>query len=466
MAKNTNNLDTSYYIQLYEILKTEIIKKNAPNSKFYSIRQIGIKYNTNINTVLKVFKILERDGYIFSEKGKGFFIKEHSNLSISEELVPIMESFHYGQTNTEGINFSNGSPPNDYFPDKIYQKLIDKALKNYGSSLLGYQDIQGLESLRILLADHLEEKDIFVNKDNIMITSGTQQSLVILLKTFSGSSLKTVAISSPTYPNALNLLKDMCNIKTFDLKNDGWNLIEFEKVLKKERIHFVYIMTNFQNPTGISWSEEKKKKLLNLAHKYNFYIIEDDCFSEFYYTKRVEPLKILDQTGNEKVIYIKTYSKILMPAIGLAYMILPPAIMQKAILTKYSLDHSTSGLNQKVLEYFITDKYLDNHVKKLKKIFKAKHHRILELLSEVPHITILNKSKGGFFIWIQLADYINEEKFYYKCKLRGVSILPGNIFYHDKRSSGKIRLSFISPSLKELEEGIEIMKDILIHCDF
>lgn len=155
-----------------------------------------------------------------------------------------------------------------------------------------------------------------------------------------------------------------------------------------------------------------------------------------------------------------------MPAIGLAYMILPPAIMQKAILTKYSLDHSTSGLNQKVLEYFIADKYLDNHVKNLKKIFKAKHHKVLELLSEVPHITILNKSKGGFFIWLQLADYINEEKFYHKCKLRGVSILPGNIFYHDKRSSGKIRLSFISPSLEELEEGVKIMKDILIHCDF
>ncbi len=183
MTKNTN-VDVSYYIQLYENLKSEIIKKNAPNSKFYSIRQVGIKYNTNINTVLKVFKMLERDGYIFSEKGKGFFIKEHSNFSISEEIIPIMESFHFGQTNTEGINFSNGSPPNDYFPQEIYQTLIEKSLKNHGASLLGYQDVQGLESLRILLADYLEEKDIFVSKNDIMITSGTQQSLVIILKTF------------------------------------------------------------------------------------------------------------------------------------------------------------------------------------------------------------------------------------------------------------------------------------------
>ena len=466
MIKDTNNADVSYYIQLYGILKSEIIKKNAPNSKFYSIRQVGIKYNTNINTVLKVFKLLERDGYIFSEKGKGFFIKECSNFSIREEIIPIMESFHFGQTNTEGINFSNGSPPNDYFPDKIYQQLIEKALKDYGSSLLGYQDVQGLESLRILLADYLEKKDIFVSKNDIMITSGTQQSLVVILRTFSESTLKTVALASPTYPNALNLLKGMCNIKTFNLKNDGWDLVEFEKVLKKERIHFVYVITNFQNPTGICWSEEKKKKLLKLAHEYNFYIIEDDCFSEFYYTKKVDPLKTLDQTGNEKVIYIKTYSKLLMPGIGLAYMILPPAIMQKAILTKYSLDHSTSGLNQKVLEYFIADKYVDTNVKNLKKIFKAKHRKILELLADVPHITILNKSKGGFFIWIQLADYIDEEKFYHKCKLRGVSILPGSIFYLDKRSSGKIRLSFITPTLEELEEGVKIIKDILIHCDF
>ena len=460
MKKENKGIE-SHYIQLYNTLKSEIIKKNLPNSKFYSIRQVVLRHKININTVLKVFKILENDGYIYAEKGKGYFIKKSSDFSISQELIPIMESFHYGQTNSEGINFSNGTPSVEYFPLSTYQKLIDKSFKEHGPALLGYQDVQGIETLRSSLAEYLETKDIFVSKDDIMITSGTQQSLVIILKTFGGNSTRTVAISDPTYPNASNLLKAMCKIRTFHLRNNGWDLVKFEQELKKERIHFVYIIPNFQNPTGVVWSQEKKEKLLKLAIEYNFYIIEDDCFSEFYYTKKVDPLKVLDKVGSERVIYIKTYSKLIMPGIGLAYMILPPTIMQKALLAKYSLDHGTSGLNQKVLEYFIGDKYLDNHLKKLRKIFKEKYHKIIELLENISEIKILNKSKGGFFLWIQLPEYINEEKFYLLCKKNGLSILPGNLFYFDKSSSGKIRISFATPSMNEIERGVAIIKDII-----
>lgn len=448
------------YLKLYEILKLEIIKKMI-NSKYYSIRQVVIKYDTNINTALKVFKMLENDGYIYLKKGVGYFIKEKSNFYVEKEILPIMESFHFRDNDIEKINFSNGSPSSEYFPFEIYKKLIERALKNYGASLLGYQDIQGLYSLRKTLADNLEKKGLFVKKEDIMITAGTQQSLSIILNTFRDSSPKTIAISNPTYPNALNLFKNMLKIKTFDLKKDGWDLIKFEEELRKERIHFVYIMTNFQNPTGISWSLEKKKKLLILAHKYNFYIIEDDCFSEFYYTKKVEPIKALDQLGKEKVIYIKTYSKILAPGIGIAAIIMPPTIMKKAILVKYTLDHGPSGLNQKVLEYFICDKYFDKHLKKLNKIFKAKYHKIFELLSTIQHISIVNKPKGGFFIWLQLDEGIDEEIFYKKCKKNGVSLLPGNIFYSDRRNSGKLRLSFIHPTLEKIEEAVKIIDNIL-----
>lgn len=464
--KIDKNIDVNFYTQLYNKLKSEIIKKNSPNSKFYSVRQVAIKFDVNVNTVVKVYKMLERDGYISSEKRKGYFIKASSDLSVSNGILPIMESFHYGQLSTSGINFSNGTPSNEFFPLETYKELMDKALKEKGSYLLGYQDIKGLESLREVLSDYLEKRDIFVNKDDIIIASGTQQAIVIILNTFANSAPITMAITEPTYSNAINLFRNTCNVKVFKPLNDGWDMVEFENELKKERIHFVYIVTNFQNPTGITWSEEKKKKLIKLAEEYNFYIIEDDCFSEFSYGKKVTSLKTLDKTGNEKVIYIKTYSKLLMPGIGLAFMITPPALMKKILLTKYSIDHSTSGLNQKILEYFIKDGYLDTHLKKLKKLFKMKYQRILELLMEVPHIKILNKPKGGFFIWIELADYINEEKFYQECKTKGLSILPGNIFYYNSISSGKIRLSFVSPSLEEIEKGVNIMKEILNNYNF
>lgn len=228
----------------------------------------------------------------------------------------------------------------------------------------------------------------------------------------------------------------------------------------------VYVVSNFQNPTGIVWSDEKKKKLIQLAEEYDFYIIEDDCFSEFYYDEnKVYSIKSMDKTGEERVIYIRTYSKMFMPGIALAFMIPPRKFMEKFVLIKYGLDPNTPGLNQKILEYFIAEGHLDRHLEESKKILAVKFQKMLSLLLKIPHIKIINVPRGGFFVWIELADYIDGEKFYYKCKLRGLSILPGSIFYYNKRNSCKIRISFLSTTMEEIETGMRIMENVLINCE-
>ena len=466
--KIVRNMGTNFYTQLYELLKAEIVtKKMKPDSKFYSVRQAVIKFDVNINTVLRVYRMLEENGYIYSIKGKGCFVREHSDFTISNKVIPIMESFRYGQQpELPEINFSNGTPSKDFFPVEIYQELSEKAIKNWGKDLFGYQNVQGMKSLREVLADYLEKDDIFVKSEDIIITSGTQQSLDIVVKSFGCHPIKTAVISNPTYPNAINFLENICNIKTMDVENDGWNMLEFEEMVKKEKIHMVYVMANFQNPTGIVWSDVKKKRLLQLAEEYDFYIIEDDCFSEFYYDEnKVYSLKSMDKAGEERVIYVKTYSKMFMPGIGLAFMIPPKKFMEKFVLMKYGLDTNTSGLNQKVLEYFISEGHLENHLKEMKEILSMKFQRMLSLLLKIPHIKIINIPRGGFFIWIELANYIDGEKFYYKCKLRGLSILPGSIFYYNKRDSCKIRISFLSTTMEDIEIGIKIMENVLINCE-
>ena len=129
--KIIRNTGTNFYTQLYELLKAEIItKKMKPDSKFYSIRQTVIKFDVNINTVLRVYRMLEENGYIYSIKGKGCFVKEYSDFTISDKVIPIMESFRYGQQNEiPEIIFSNGTPSKDFFPVEVYQKLSEKAIK-------------------------------------------------------------------------------------------------------------------------------------------------------------------------------------------------------------------------------------------------------------------------------------------------------------------------------------------------
>ncbi len=459
--------DEKYYLQLYKIFKGEIdAGKLSAGSKLPSVRQTAMKYKVNMNTVLQSYNLLEQNGFIEKIPGKGCFIKKGSDFTLDTKVHPILENFRYGQEKSKDIiNFSNGTPTAEYFPASVYKELGKQIIEEYGPEIFEYQNVQGLESLRVVLSEELEKDDIFVTEDDILITSGTQQALDIILNLFHSKTGLTIALSDPSYPNALNLFTNLCRVKGFDLKNDGWDMEEFEKFLKTEKINLVYEVFNFQNPTGIKWSEEKKKKLLELAVKYDFYIIEDDTFSEFYYEgERPSTLKSFDKTGHERVIYIRTYSKTIMPGIGTALMVAPRSFMEKAVLVKYSLDTTTSGLNQKILEYFIKDGYLEKHISDIKSVFKKKYNYMLNLLKEVPYLQIMHVPAGGFFIWVLLAEHIDGEKFYKKCRERGVAVLPGSVFYNDKRAECKVRLTFVSGELEEIKRGIDVIKDILIHC--
>lgn len=455
-------------MQLYEILKQDILQnKWKENAKFYSIRQISIKFSVNPNTVLKVIQTLEEEGYLYSVRGKGCFIKKGYQLDVNERMTPILNTFRFGQSRQEKeINFSNGAPPKEYFPVQEYQDLLFEILQNKEESrdLLGYQDIQGLESLRKVLADYVKKYRIITSKEEIILCSGTQSALELISTTFGTNPRKTVLLSSPTYQNAVQILKNSCHVESIDLKSDGWDMVELETILQTRKIHFIYVMTNFQNPTGVTWSLKKKRQLLEMAKKYDFYIIEDECFSDFYYEKKI-PVSLKSMDKEERVLYLKTFSKIVMPGISLAVFIPPKNFVERFAIDKYFIDTTTSGIHQKFLELYIQRGLLEKHLETLRGILSKNMEYMIQRLQKIPHLKILHIPKGGFFLWIELANYIDGEKFYYKCRLRGLSILPGFIFYSNKKNTCKIRISIVSANLEEMKEGLKIIQDILEHCD-
>ena len=462
--KLIRNSDVTISTQLYEMLRQDILEnKWKENDKFYSVRQISIKYEVNSNTVLKVVQMLEEEGYLYSIKGKGCFVKKGYNLDIGKRMTPILNTFRFGQNSKDmGINFSNGGPPKEYFPIQEYKEILAEILLDEAESryLMAYQNIQGLESLRETLAEFIRKYGIRREKDDIIICSGTQIALELISTAFGISPKKTVLLSDPTYQNAVHILKNYCNIENIDMK-------EFEELLKRKKINFVYIMTNFQNPTGISWSFEKKKKMIELSLKYDFYIIEDECFSDFFYNSRECPksLKALDKY--ERVFFIKTFSKIVMPALGLTMLIPPKKYIDNFSLNKYFIDTTTSGINQKFLEIFIKRGLLEKHLEKLRLNLKLKMEYMITELQKIKHLEIMHIPKGGFFVWVNLANYINSEKFYYKCRLRGLSVLPGFIFCSaTEETTSKIRISIVSSTKEEMKKGLEIIQDVLNNCDF
>lgn len=464
MKKESKNISNG----LYEALIRELSQKKwKENDKFFSIRQVSIKFSINSNTVLKVFQRLEKDGFLYSIKGKGCFIKKGYNLVVSDSMIPILNTFRFGQnSDEEQINFANGAPPREFFPYEDYQNILSSILENeeLSKNLLGYQNIQGLESFRDCLEKYLKRFSILTTKENIIICSSTQATLELICSNLSSNQKKTFLLSEPTYQNAMQLIGKSCKIESIELKNDGWDMNELEKVLEKTKIHFIYIMTNFQNPTGITWSLEKKKKLLELSQKFDFFIIEDDYLSDFYYSSSpVRSLKSLDRY--DRVFYIKTFSKIVMPGIAITLFVPPKKFTNYLSLSKYLIDTTTSGINQKFLEIFIEKGLLEKHLETLRKNFKKKMEFMIEELVKIEHLKILHIPKGGFFIWIELANYIDEEKFYYKCHIQGLSVLPGFIFYPNQQASSKIRISIVNTSFEEIKKGVDIIKNILNNCD-
>ncbi|MGL5577764.1 MAG: PLP-dependent aminotransferase family protein, partial [Fusobacteriaceae bacterium] len=394
------NIDESFYKQIFNSIKLEIASGHfPPGKKLPSLRHTALKFNISIQTALQAYNLLEENGYIEKIPGKGSFVKEHNNFSMNQGLSSIIDNFRYGQGGKhEFIDFFNGTPSSENFPSELYKQLACEVIDQFGGEIFEYQNVQGLLSLRKLLSEELEKDDIFVTEKDILITSGTQQALEIIIRAFSSERKPVVALSAPTYLNALNLFRDSCKVISVDLKHEGWDMDEFRALLQKEKIDFVYEVINFQNPTGVLWSLERRKELLRLAQKYDFYIIEDDSFREFYYTEdKPFPLKSLDRMGDERVIYLRTYSKSIMPGISTALMLPPPNFMEKILLTKYSLDTTTSGLNHKILEKFLEKGYFQKHTENLRKVFREKCFLMVELLKEIPEIEILNYPQGGFF---------------------------------------------------------------------
>ena len=463
MKNNSAEKKIPIYLKIYEDLKNKIEKNEYPeNSKLPSIRQLALKYKLNNITIMKAFTLLEKEGYIIKKRGIGIFVKSKESLFYNTPSNNLIETFKVGQLKENNrINFASGTPSEDVYPFEIFKKLYSDVLEEYGPKIMLYHPTQGLDELREVIKKTVEDKGILVSKDDIQITSGSQQGLDLILKTLSSKRKSKIIVGNPTYHGALNTFKTNCKIYPVEMEEDGFNLTQLENILSEEKISFIYTTMDFSCPTGVSWSEEKKQKLILLAKKYNTLIVEDDFASElsFYNTPRTS-IKSLD-SDNKTVIYIKSFSKIIMPGLRLAYMIVPTELISKIVTVKFTTDISTSALDQKVLAHFLKGNFLKLHIENLIKIYKERYLVLTKKLKEIPFIDVVYNIDGGFYVWIKLNDTIDSSQFYLKCKENNVLLLSGNVFFLDNQKNQYFRVSFATTDIPEIIDGINRLKNYI-----
>lgn len=453
MEKYKLELDdnNSKYIQIYNHIKKMIVGgKIKEHEKLPPIRKLANFINVNNATIVKVYELLEKEGYVYKIIGSGTFV---SSMNIKEEVN--LENYK------DMIHFDSGNPSKDMFPLDNFKAAINMALEKDGASIFEYDEGKGSEELREELCTYLRKKKINTNKNNIQIISGAQQGIDIVCKGLIDYS-DVVFVEEPTYNGALEVFKSRgAKIITIPMLDDGIDIGILKLKLEKIKPKLIYVMPNFQNPSGISYSEYKKKKLIELSEEYDFYILEDDFISDFDFdSKDSRPLKSYDMKN--RVIYIKSFSKILMPGLRIGIVDIPRELQKKVLWAKYSSDISTPGLIQKSMYYYMKYFNWEEYLKSIDKVYTKKYRKTKVLLEEKLGDKLkIYKSQGGLNFFIELPRGYSSQAFYNFMLEKGVCITPGTYFFDNIMDDRFFRINIANETIEDIEKGITIIENNL-----
>ncbi|MCI6580770.1 MAG: PLP-dependent aminotransferase family protein [Oscillospiraceae bacterium] len=363
--------------------------------------------------------------------------------------------------NPEVIPFAAGNPAADAFPKDIIKKISENILETDPIGALQYSVTEGYTPLRNRLKKELAAKNCFTEgRDDLIITSGAQQANELACKVLCSDG-DTLICESPSFIGSLNAFKSYnVNIAGVELEDDGINIEKLEAAVKANKnVRLLYLIPNFQNPTGNTMSLEKRKAVYELAVKYDFIILEDNPYGDLRFSGTDIPsIKSFDTEG--RVIYSRTFSKILAPGLRVGYVSAPSEIISKMIVCKQVADVHSNIWAQQICDRFMETTDMNAHLASLRKIYKAKYELmaagIKEHFSEKVKVT---KPEGGLFIWATLPEDTDMMSFCKKAvEEHKIAVVPGTAFMiseNDKTSS--FRMNFSTPADEQIVRGCEIL---------
>mgnify|MGYP000886295157 FL=1 len=367
------------------------------------------------------------------------------------------------------ISFAGGLPAPDVFPVDEFKRACNYVLDHHGAQALQYGTTDGYIPLREMIARHTNRLGIGVSVENIMITSGSQQALDLLGKIFINHGDR-ILVENPTYLGAIQAWNAYgAEYIPVALDDDGMDTRVVEDALRKGP-KFIYVLPNFQNPTGVTLSMERRRQLIKLADQYGVPIIEDDPYGQLRYEgDNLPPVELLDSQMRDKtnaytgnVIYLSTFSKILAPGIRLAWVIAPVEVINKLILAKQGADLHTSTFNQIVAHEVGQHGYLDRHVKIIQDTYRERRNVMIESLEEhMPNGVSWTNPQGGLFLWVTVPETLNTIEIFKDAVAQKVAYVPGENFYACGGGSNTMRLNFSSTQPDLINEGIARLGKVL-----
>jgi 2-aminoadipate transaminase len=362
----------------------------------------------------------------------------------------------------EIISFAGGLPAPELFPVDDVLHATERVLSETGAASLQYSPSEGFAPLREVFATESQRRGIDCSADDILIMTGSQQPLDLTGKIFLDAG-DCVLTESPTYMAAIQAFQSY-GARFVSVPTDEEGLIPelLPALIERERPKFLYTIPNFQNPTGVTLTAERRKTLYSIAARYGLIVLEDDPYGALRYAgKGISPVKALDTEGI--VIYQSTISKTIAPGLRVGWVVASKEIRAKMTIAKQAADLHTSSLDQRIVHRYLTDCDSDGHVEKIRRSY-GERFRIMDarLKETMPPGFTWTHPEGGMFLWVTCPEGVNTNELMREAFARKVLFVPGQDFFSDAPGLRYMRLNFSNASPEQIRTGIGRLAEVCV----
>jgi GntR family transcriptional regulator/MocR family aminotransferase len=474
--------DQPLYRQIEEHLRQSILSGSLPpETRLPATRRLAKDLGVNRLTIENAYAGLEAEGLVYARVGSGTYVLPSYSLPPLQEQDNQVDWPDWQQAlqienqertmsrldvpqiqHPSPIHFEGGSGSDEFYPVDEFRKVIQTVIRQHGMAALRYGEPAGYPPLRKTISSVMASQGLQAHPENILITSGSQQALTLAVELLLRPG-DTVLVESPTYADGLDLFRMLrLNLIGIPVDEDGMQVDLLEDLIRQHNPRLIYTIPNFHNPTGTCLSGHRRRRLIALADQYQIPIIEDDYVGDLRYEGRTQPaLKALDPGG--RVIYISTFSKMLMPGLRVGFLVAEGPIYNSLVDFKRASDLATSNLIQHTLEAYISVGRYQSHLRRSCHIYQKRRDAMQAAIHRyLPEDVHYHSPKGGLFIWLRLPEGISTLDLLPPAHQAGVVYRPGSRFYPDgPKESRYMRLNFTTNPPDAIEEGIQRLGSVI-----
>ncbi|MCD8097304.1 MAG: PLP-dependent aminotransferase family protein [Lachnospiraceae bacterium] len=360
------------------------------------------------------------------------------------------------------ISFAAGLPDPNLYPLEDLKTATDLLMDNDGRKAFSYGLTKGYGPLIDILVKRMKAKEgVECTRDNIAIISGSQQGLALAALMFIDEGDIVVA-ENPSYLGAINACRPYGPVfMGVDTDDEGMVIEDLERLLQENpRVKMIYVIPNFQNPTGRAWSLERRKKFMEVMSRYDVIVLEDNPYGEIRFKGEFVPsLKALDTKG--QVVYLGSFSKILCPGLRVAWICASPEIASMAECMKETQDLQSPEFTQMQVTSYLNHFDIEAHIKIIQETYKKRSDLMLEMIREYfPPSVKYTEPEGGMFLWLELPKELDANEILDEAIEAGVAYVPGDSFYANEGPKNTIRMNYTTVSEEQIRKGIQILGDV------